>query len=294
MMRKVLITGATGNIGREVVQSIFALNVEVKPIAAVRNVERAKESFQKYPSLSYRTFDFENPQTFEPAFKEIDILFVLRPPHISQVDKIFRPLLDSAKNAGIENIIFLSVQGAEKSKLIPHNTIERLITEFGFRYIFVRPSYFMQNLTTALRTEIVDHQRIVLPSKNAMFNWIDAKDIGMATAYLIKDFGSYKNKAFEITGSENLNFSQIADELSRITSRKIKYKSINPIRFYFKKRKEGINHGFALVMTLLHFLPRVQDDPEITNDFETITGEKPTTLREFIVREKDTFIPLNA
>ncbi|MEZ5024288.1 MAG: hypothetical protein R2728_13685 [Chitinophagales bacterium] len=52
-------------------------------------------------------------------FKDIDLLFLLRPPHISKVDEYFQPLFRSAKNNGIDKVVFLSVQGAEKSKMIP-------------------------------------------------------------------------------------------------------------------------------------------------------------------------------
>lgn len=149
----------------------------------------------------------------------------------------------------------------------------------------------MQNLTTALRDDITEHRRIVLPSKKAQFNWIDVKDIGLATAHLIRDFATYKNQSFEITGSENLNFKQVADELSRLISKKVEFQSINPFRFYFRKRREGLNHSFALVMTLLHSLPRLQEPPEITNDYKNITGREPSTLQEFIHREKKALLP---
>lgn len=128
--------------------------------------------------------------------------------------------MESAKNAGINKIVFLSVQGAEKSKVIPHNKIERLITDKDFNYIFVQPSYYMQNLTTTLLSEIQEHNSITLPSGKAKFNWIDVKDIGKGTAVLIYDFDKHKNQAFEITGSENLNYYKAADLISEETGTK--------------------------------------------------------------------------
>ena len=98
----------------------------------MRDVEKANESPQFNSKVKYRTFDFENEQTHEEAFFKVDILFLLRPPHISDVDKYFKPLLERAKNCDIENVVFLSVQGAEKSKVIPHNKIEHLIKALGF------------------------------------------------------------------------------------------------------------------------------------------------------------------
>lgn len=207
-MNKILITGATGNIGEEVLRQLSNSNNKSEIIAAVRDVDRAKRRLIHLKSISFRKFDFENLDTFEGAFTKVDILFLLRPPHISDIEKYFKPLIQAAKNVGIQKIVFLSVQGAEKSKVIPHNKIERLIKSFGIDYIFVRPSYFMQNLTTTLLSEIQEQRTITLPSGKAKFNWIDVKDIGEATAVLINSFDEYKNQVFDITGNEHLSFQK--------------------------------------------------------------------------------------
>ena len=286
-MKRILVTGATGNIGYEVIHYLMQSKSDCEVIAAGRSVEKMKKRFQDDLNLSFVPFDFENTDSFKTAFSGIDILFLLRPPHISEVEKYFRPLLNSAKEHGIDQVVFLSVQGAEKSKVIPHNKIERLIEELEFNYIFVRPSYFMQNLTTTLLPEILNERSITLPSGSAKFNWIDIRNIGEATAKLILDFKDYQNKSFEITGSENENFTEVARLITEITGEKIRFQSMNPIRFYFKKRKEGMESGFAMVMTLLHFLPRFQNEPFISDNYHLLTGKHPTTLRDFIQRETE-------
>ncbi|MCG8763564.1 NmrA family NAD(P)-binding protein [Tenacibaculum finnmarkense] len=286
-MKRILVTGATGNIGLEVVHYLSELNSDSEILAAVRNIDKAKKTFKNYPNLHYRKFDFENESTFSEAFDQVDILFLLRPPHISDVEEVFRPLLNSAEENGINKVVFLSVQGAEKSKVIPHNKIERLVQELQFDYIFVRPSYFMQNLTTTLLPEILTKKSITLPSGKAKFNWIDVKDIGESTATLIAKFENYQNQAYEITGTENKNFGDVADLMTDITGERIRFNSINPISFYFRKKKEGLNGGFAMVMTILHFLPRLQAEPKISDNYQKLTGKVPTTLQEFIEREKE-------
>lgn len=288
-MKSILVTGATGNIGSAVLRYLGQFNSEDEIIAAVRNVERAKKSLGHLPELTYRPFDIEDTDSHQAAFRGIDILFLLRPPHISDVEAVFRPLLESARENGIQKVVFLSVQGAEKSSVIPHNKIEGLIQSLEFKYIFVRPSYFMQNLTTTLLPEIVNNQRITLPSGKAKFNWIDVENIGEASARLILHFEEYQNKAYEITGTENKSFGEVAALMTSVLGEKIDYKSINPIRFYFKKRKEGVPSGFAVVMTILHFLPRIQGKPDKSDNFRKICGREPVKLREFIERERDTF-----
>lgn len=290
-MNTVLITGATGNIGSAVLKHLSKAKSELNIVAAVRDIGKAKETLCGLTNIKYRVFDLENSDTFPNAFKGVNTLFLLRPPHISNVELFFTPLLQKAHEQNIQNVVFLSVQGAEKSKVIPHNKIERLIRSYPFHHIFIRPSYFMQNLTTALLPELVKHQSITLPSGEAQFNWVDVDNIGEAGAHLIKNFEQHQDQAFEITGNENLNFYEVAQIITDVTNVEITYKSVNPVSFFIRKMKESKPFGLALVMTLLHFLPRLQKPPTVTNHYKTLTGKFPTTLRAFIKRELNTLVP---
>ncbi len=292
-MKQILITGATGNIGHEVIRYLYENNTSHRLIAGVRNISNAKTEFKDYPQLQLVHFDFEDSSTFEISLNNIDCIFLLRPPHISEVDKYFGPLVKKIKENGIEQVVFLSVQGAEKSQLIPHNKIEKLITDCGLDYIFLRPSYFMQNLTTTLLNDIQEKHRIILPAGRAKFNWVDIDNIGEVAAKLLNDFDQYKNRSIELTGLENLNFYQVVDLINDSIDSKIQFDHANLIRFFWIKKKEGLNTGLILVMLLLHFLPRFQPEPQISDFYEQLTGKKPTSLKEFIIREKNKLTSLN-
>ncbi len=288
-MSNILITGATGNTGFEVIRFLHTIGTSDKIIAGVRNLEKAKIVFKNYPKLDYVLFDFENPDTFDNALKGIDRVFLLRPPQISDVNKYFKPLVETIKKNNINEIVFLSVQGAEKSKVIPHNKIERLINEYEFDYIFIRPSYFMQNLTTTLIDDIKTKREIILPAGKAKFNWVDIENIGEAGAILLDRFDVYKNNAFEITGLENESFEKVTSLINNSINNPIKYRNVNPFRFYRIKKKEGMQKGLIIVMILLHFLKRFQKEPGISDFYEQLTGKKPTNLKTFIEREMQQF-----
>ena len=288
-MKNILITGATGNIGQEVIRSLFALNTASTIIAGVRNIDKAKKLFTPYSKLNYVTFDFEMPETFSHALKNIDCVYLLRPPHISNVNKYFAPLIHKIKESACKSIVFLSVMGAEKSSVIPHNKIEKLVVLSGVPYIFLRPSYFMQNCTTTLLNDIITKKKIILPAGSAKFNWIDAKDIGEVSAILMSKFSEYANRAIELTGTENENFETIASIINDYVVQKITYVNCNPIKYFFLKRREGVQSGMIFVMIMLHFIQRFQKEPLISHFYEDITGKKPTTLRQFVMREKEVF-----
>lgn len=284
-MERILITGATGNIGLEVINYLVEFNTSCQIFAGVRNIEKAKQKISTNNQIELVLFDFENPETFNNALKNIDRVFLLRPPHISDIEKVFKPLIESLKENNVKEVVFLSVQGAEKSSIIPHNKIEKLIASYGLEYIFVRPSYFMQNLTTTLLEDIKKNRKIILPSGKAKFNWIDIKNIGETCAILIEKFSEYKNQAIEITGYENESFYTVVDMINKVVTKPVRFESVNPLRFYRVKKRSGMAKGMIMVMLLLHFLPRFQKEPKISNFYENLTGKKPTNLKDFISRE---------
>lgn len=288
-MSNILILGATGNIGIEVIRFLIKNDSQNRIIAGVRNVDKAKTIFKDYPTLDYAHFDYEDSETFDNALMGIDRIFLLRPPHISEIETFFKPLISKIKQKNIKQIVFLSVQGAEKSKIIPHNKIERMINDYELDYIFLRPSYFMQNLTTTLINDINIKRQIILPSGKAKFNWIDIENIGEAAAILLDKFEDYKNKAIEITGLENEDFETVTRLINSSITDPIKFKNVNPIRFYQIKKRDGMAKGMIIVMAILHFLPRFQKEPQISDFYERLTGKKPTDLKTFIKREKKKF-----
>lgn len=284
-MDKILITGATGNVGLEVINYLVELKSSCRIFAGVRDVERARKIFSDNNRIEFLEFDFENPRTFGNALKNIDRVFLLRPPHISNVEKFFRPLIESLKENKVKQVVFLSVQGAEKSSVIPHNKIEKLIKGYELEYIFLRPSYFMQNLTTTLIDDIKQKRKIILPSGNAKFNWIDIKNIAEVTAILMENFLLYRNQTIEITGYENENFATVVSMINQQVKSPIQFESVNPLKFYLLKRVSEKEKGKIIVMILLHFLPRFQKEPQVSNFYEKLTGKKPTKLVDYIERE---------
>lgn len=288
-MKTILITGATGNVGFEVIRALYKRNTRHKLIAAVRDPAKARQQFQQYPDLGFTRFDFEDPATFSTALQQADCVFLLRPPQLSNTRLYFKPLISAMQAHGISELLFLSVQGAEKSSFIPHHKIEKLVLEKGLPYIFLRPSYFMQNLTTTLLSDIRQKGTILLPAGKASFNWIDVQDIGEVAARLLENFEAYKGEAYELTGAENENFYTVAGLISKLAAKKVVYRSLNPFRFYWLKSAEGMPRDMVLVMMMLHFLPRLMPAPVVSTFYERIMGKKPTSLQQFIVRERVLF-----
>ncbi|KFD40045.1 NmrA family transcriptional regulator [Schleiferia thermophila str. Yellowstone] len=277
----ILITGATGNVGLAILKSFANKNHSLKIFAGVRDAKPDSEILGNI-NVTKRKFDFENIETVKVALHEIDVLFLLRPPQISDVQKYFKPIIETTISAKVKHIVFLSVLGVQNSKIIPHHKIEKLIVESGINYTSLRPAYFMQNFTTTLLKDITENHRIFLPARKAKFTLIDVEDVGKVSANILADPNNHINKHYELTNNETLTFGEMADKLSKGLGRRIEFISPNLLRFFIAKRKDGLPIMLILVMIMLHYFPRFQNTPKTTNCVKELTGLEPKTFDQFV------------
>lgn len=284
-MTKVLITGATGNVGMAVIQSLHKRSHSLQIIAGIRDLERDKEKLSAY-EVAVIYFDFTDIASYGPALQSCDVLFLLRPPDITAVEKYFKPLIEKAKATGIQHIVFLSVQGVEHSDIIPHAKIEKLIVASKIDYTFLRPAYFMQNFLGNLHHDLVVHKKIFLPAGRAKFTLVDVRDIGDVAAAILVDTAKYTGVSVELTSNDKLTFTEMATKLSEGLTTRITYQSPTLLTFYWTKRKEKMPFMLIIVMIMLHFLPRFQKEPKITAAVKNSTGKEPISFSQFIKDNK--------
>ncbi|MFW6270990.1 MAG: NmrA family NAD(P)-binding protein [Bacillota bacterium] len=120
-------------------------------------------------------------------------------------------------------MVFLSLQGVENNPLVPHYKIEKLIKEEKVPYTFLRPSFFMQNLSTTHKKEIKKNDEIYIPAGKGKTNFIDVRDIADVVSLVLTE-KNHINKASEITGKEALSYYEVANILSEKLGREITYK----------------------------------------------------------------------
>lgn len=284
-MTKVLITGAAGNVGTEVIKSLQNKNHRLDLYAGVRDLTADHTKLNNF-KIQFTRFDFTDSTTYETSLDGCSILFLLRPPQISKVERYFKPIIDTCKAKGVSHIVFLSVQGVDKSKIIPHHKIEELIVNSKIPYTFLRPAYFMQNFTTTLHNDLVKKKQIYLPAGNSKFTLIDVRDIGSVSACVLTNTSQHINKSYELTCKEKLSFSEITKILKDILQTDIQYKSPSLINFFLTKRKEKIPTMLIFVMIMLHYFPRFRKEPQITDWIEKIANKQPITFVQFVTDNK--------
>jgi len=282
--KNILITGATGNVGHALLQKLRD-EENVNIYAAGRSIEKMKKQIDN-DSINYVKHDFKDKSTYESALVNIDTVFLMRPPAISKVKKYIRPFLVKIKENKIKQVIFLSLQGAEKNIVVPHHRVEKYIKNLNIPYTFLRPSFFMQNLSTTHQKEIKEKNEIFIPAGKGKTNFIDIRDIAAAARKVILEDG-HINKAYKLTGPENLDYYEIAEVMSEILNKKIEYKDPSIFQFFKRKRQEGYSIIHTLVMIGLYSASKYGSVAKKTDEFKQLMERKPITFKEFVRDHKE-------
>jgi uncharacterized protein YbjT (DUF2867 family) len=274
-MSHILVTGATGNVGRELLRLLQAQGAPCR--AAVSHIDRAKAALGD--TTDCVRLDFTDPTTWAPALEGARRLFLVRPPAISDVVRHLNPFLDAAKASGVEHVVFLSLYGV--NPVVPHWKVERHIRKIGLPYTFLRPGFFMQNLSTTHRRQIQERREFCLPAGRGRTNFIDARDIAAVAARCLTEPG-HVGKAYPLTGSEALTYYEVAEVFSRVLGREFRY--TNPSRGEFKRimAADGFPPDYAAVVANLYTVVRFHLSAGLTLDVERILGRKPITLEQFV------------
>ncbi|MBP7960772.1 MAG: NmrA family NAD(P)-binding protein [Caldilineaceae bacterium] len=275
---KILVTGATGNVGQAILHRLDAEAVEL--FAGVRDLSTARARLGV--DCQACVVDFE--KAIFPTIP-FDAVFLMRPPQLAD-PALFATFLSTLEPS--TRVVFLSVQGADTKSYLPHAKIEKLIREMGLPHVFLRPSYFMENLTTTLWPELAANRRIFLPSGKLRLNWIAVSDVAEVGALAL--LGRVAEDAADVSNTGTLGFQEVVDAINALCATRLAYHSpwLPTYVAYTLRQHQGL--AYLFVMLLLHYLPRFsRQDGAITSDFQRITGKPPITLDAFIAQNRSTF-----
>jgi uncharacterized protein YbjT (DUF2867 family) len=276
MSATIFVTGASGNVGSELIRLLQRDKHSLRIADRQSSVQQASDGIVAVP------FDFGTPASFKAALAGVERLFLMRPPAISNVRRYIFPVIDAAREAGVKHIVFLSLIGVEKNRIVPHYKIEQHIIASGLDYTFLRAGFFMQNLNTTHRREIKERDEIFIPAGIGKTSFIDVRDIAAVAACALTQAG-HANQTYELTGAEALDYHQVAALCSGILSRTITYR--NPSLRQFVRRQRALNTPwpFVLVMAGIYTTVRLGLAARITADTWHVLGRAPVSFNEYVV-----------
>lgn len=284
-MGSILVTGSSGTVGRAVAGALVAAGENV--VSAVRDPGSGGDASRTEiaPGSEAREFDFAGPSGWVSAFTGVDRLFLLRPPAIANVGDTLLPVIDVALEQGVRQIVFLSLQGVQFNTATPHHAVEKHLRKRKAPYTFLRPNFFMQNLSTVYRDEIREQSEIYLPAAGAHTAFIDARDIGRVAARVFTEPG-HLGKAYTLSGEQSLTYDQVAIILSEVLGRHISYARPTAAEYSARLAARGATADFIAVQEMIYRIVRLQVSALPNRAIRRLTGAPATSFRQFAVDHK--------
>jgi uncharacterized protein YbjT (DUF2867 family) len=283
MMKKILVTGATGTIGREVTKRLVAQGASSR--AGVRNQEKARKQFGD--DIELIDFAFEDKRLFADALEDVEKVFLLPPLMPNQVE-LTNAFVDAAQSAGVQHIIKLSAIGVETETFTVgewHAANEHHIRKSGLAFTFLRPNSFMQNFINYFPPR---DGVIYLPWGNGKASFVDARDIAAVAARALTN-EAHKNKIYTLTGPSALSIDEVARTLSHAAGREIKYVDVPESTAHDAMLNVGMAKWQVDMLMELHAINKQSCWSTITSDVEEVTGAPPVDFRQFARDHADKF-----
>ena len=290
---RLLLTGATGNVGGAALRKLLrqaAPGTELVVAATKPARDRPRLALQAADQVEVVSFDFTKPETIAPALRGVTGLLLVRPPAISDVARYLRPVVRAAGAAGVRHVVFLSLQGAQYNPFVPHHKVEGYLKESGLRYSLLRPSFFMQNLSTTHRDDIRLRDQLLLPAGHARTSFVDAEDVGTVAAQLLLAPPA-ASAGYELTSREALTYDEVAAQLSALLGRPIRYHAASIREFRTYEKAKGTPAALINVMTGIYLAARFGLAAHVSPVLAELLGREPGTLRAFLARERACWLP---
>ncbi len=271
----ILITGASGNVGKEVLRQAAASGAKVR--AAFQSANKAATA----PSgVEIANVDYNQPETLLAALRGVEKVFLVGPPAQNLV-ALERKAVDAIRRAGAPTIVKLSAMGG-RAAIYPkqHAESEEYIKSSGVPYTFLRPNGFMQNL--------VNYNAATINSQNAFYgcqsdgkvSHIDIRDVAaVAVKALTED--RHTGKTYTLTGPRALSNAELAQILSDDLGREIRYVDLPVEQFKQALLGAGLPEWSANALVDLQQLYRSGGASAVTNDVEQLLGRKPRSFEQF-------------
>lgn len=238
---KIGVTGATGQLGRLVVEKLKQEVAADSIVALVRNPAKAADL-----GVEARAFDYTQPEILVASLKGIDKLLLISGNEIGQRLPQHKAVVEAAKQAGVKQITYTSILHADSSPLGlagEHLGTEVAIKESGLTYTILRNGWYTENYTGSAKGA-VGAGAFIGNAGDGKIASAARVDYAEAAAVVLAGEG-HENKTYELAGDEAYTLTELAEEISRQTGKDIPYNNLTEAEYAGILKSFGLPDGLA-------------------------------------------------
>ncbi|WP_426624716.1 SDR family oxidoreductase [Leifsonia sp. McL0607] len=272
----IVVTGATGHLGRLTVDSLLERGV---PAADIRAVGRSAERLAPFAALGVLTavIDFERPETLDAAFAGADALLLVSGSEVGKRIPQHRNAIEAATRAGVGRIVYTSAPHATDTDLIlapEHAETERLLAASGLPVTVLRNNWYTENYTGQVDIAAATGELVGSAATGRVAS-ASRKDYAEAAAAVLTTDG-HEGAVYELGGDVAWTFDDLAATIGELLGRPVSYRSLTPEEHTAALRQAGLDEGTAGFVVALDGNIRDGALAEVTGTLSELIG-RPTT-----------------
>ncbi|WNG53356.1 SDR family oxidoreductase [Archangium gephyra] len=243
----ILVTGATGKLGRLVLEKLLEKVPANQVIAAVRNPEKAAELRAR--GVQVRKADYSQPETLGTAFAGVEKVLLISSNEVGQRAAQHQSVVEAARKAGVKLLAYTSILHADRSGLAlaaEHKATEELIRASGVPYVLLRNGWYTENYTENLGPALA-HGAILGSAGEGQVAAATRADYAAAAVAVLTGSG-HENKVYELAGDTAFTMTELAAEVSRKAGKTIVYKDLPPEQYKGVLEGAGVPGPFAGIL----------------------------------------------
>ncbi|MEU5092910.1 SDR family oxidoreductase [Streptomyces sp. NPDC021356] len=276
----IVVTGATGHLGRLVVEQLLEKVPADRITAVVRTPEKAADLAGR--GVRIAVADYNAPETFDGLFTAGDKVLLVSG---NEFDKgrvqQHRVVIEAAKAAGVALLAYTSAPGSLKAALADdHRGTEEALLASGLPYVLLRNGWYHENYTENL-APVLEHHAVVHAAGAGRLSAASRADYAAAAVAVLTGEG-HENKTYELGGDEAWGFAEFAAELSRQTGQEIVYRQVSVAEFQGILTGAGLPEPFAAILAGVDASIEKGELVVDSGDLSRLTGRPTTPLAEAI------------
>ncbi len=274
---KVLVTGATGKVGRELVPLLLEAGVEVT--AGTRDPERGRALFGAEADVV--ELNYARTETYDAALTWADRVFLIPPPFSPDAYEAIGAFLDWAVSARVRHVVLLSGMAIPEESDLPLRKVERHLERQDVAGTIIRPNLYMQNLYPGfIYRQIRRDGHIRLPAGRESVSLVDVRDVAAVAARALTE-ADWGGRGITLTGPRALTMEEVSRTLSRHVGQKIGYEAIDDDEFRETLEVDGWRAGEVEVILGLFRSIRKGWRKPVLPELEEALGRPPRSFEAF-------------
>lgn len=278
----IAVTGANGNLGKQVIMKLLSFYPAEKIVGLARNPQDAGDLVEL--GIQIKQADYDKPETLSAALFGIEKLLLISAVIPSERFRQHKAVIDAARQADVSLIVYTSQLRADTSALSlakSHRETESYIKQSGMVYTILRNGWYIENHTENLN-KAVKHGVLLGSSGKGRFSSASREDYAEAAAVVLSQEGHF-GKVYELAGSNAYSMPELADQLSELCGKKIDYLNLS----YYDLKQVLLSVNIPeMIADVIVEADKLSQDGELfsdSNDLSNLIGRKTLSIHQAII-----------